>query len=50
MKNDYIAPEAEVICFRPVEDLAWTNLMDPSAANNPGNPTDRLSGDLFLQI
>lgn len=50
MKNNYIAPEAEILCFRPVEDLAWTNLLDPSTANNPGSAADKLSGDVFVKI
>ena len=51
MKNNYIAPEASLICFRPVEDLAIRfEDMNNVANNNPGTAEEKISGDVFIGI
>jgi len=34
MKMNYTAPEAEILCFRPVEELAGNIYMDDLLKNN----------------
>ena len=46
MKKIYTAPEAELLCFRPVETIAaeysleMDNLLKDAGQKDPVNPTD----------
>lgn len=50
MNNIYIAPEAEVLCFRPVENLAIDFDSMQNVTDKPIDPVDKLSGDIMIEI
>lgn len=54
MKKIYTAPEAELLCFRPVEELAAVVTMDNLLAEPPVtgkvNGTTLSGGDVLLTI
>ena len=36
MKELYIAPEAELVCFAPVEEIAWENSVSLYGSSDTG--------------
>ena len=49
MKKNYIAPEADVLCFRPLENLAAENLLEGEAGNVGGAVRDPKS-DILIEF
>ena len=51
MKKNYTAPEAEILCFRPVEEIAgditMDNLLDGTGY---GGPKDGVTGTTTSEI
>lgn len=54
MKIAYIAPEAQLMCFRPVEELAliqWEDLFNGQFGEEAGrNPAVQESSDINIKI
>ena len=53
MKKNYTAPEAEILCFRPMEELASDVTMD-NLLDNYGGPqtgvTEKNLSDVFVNL
>lgn len=49
MKKNYTAPEAEILCFRPTEELA-SNLAMDDLLDNYGGPKEGVTGTTTSEI